>query len=106
MLILNFKKIARTRGSHIRSQGHRRGRGRGRGQGRGRECGIQDDRAKIVELDNISTRGRVFPQASPSSSASIGNERNGIRNAQIDSQQDSSILAASISIYENVLKRA
>ena len=65
MLILNFREMTRTRGSYIGSQGRGRGlgrgRGRGRGQGRGRGYGIPDNRAELVELVNISTRGRAFP---------------------------------------------
>ena len=43
--------MARTRGGHVRSRGSGRGSGRGRGRGRGH--GIQDSRAKLVELVNI-----------------------------------------------------
>ena len=56
---MNFRKTVRTRGGHIRSRG--RGCGSGRGRGRDRRHGIQDNRAELVELVNISTRGQAFP---------------------------------------------
>ena len=59
-----------------------------------------------VELANISTRGQALLQASSSSLALVGNARNEMHNAQIDSQQDSSVPAASISIFKNVPRRA
>ena len=71
--------MARIRGGHIESRGHGRRSGRGRSRGRGH--GVQNNRVKLVELVNISTRGRAFPQASPSSLASVGNDRNEMRNA-------------------------
>ena len=80
MLILNFREMVRTRGSYIDGRGRRCGRDRGRGRGRGR--GVQANRAELVELANDSTRDR----ASPSSLASVDNDRNEIRNVRMDSQ--------------------
>ena len=96
--------MARTRGGHVgrRGRGHRSGRGRGRGRGHI----IQDNRAELVELVNISTRGPAFPRASPPSLASVGNNRNRMRNAQMDSQQDNSTSVVPIMLFENVPKRA
>ena len=68
---LNFRKIARTRGGHIR--GFVNGYGRGRGRRRG--YGVQDDRAELVEVANLLTRCQALPQKSPPSSVSVGNER-------------------------------
>ena len=55
-------------------------------------------------MANISTRGRAFPRASPPSSASVGSDRNGMYNARIDSQLDSSALAVPIMFFRNLLR--
>ena len=55
MLIFNFRKMAKIGGSYIRGQG--RGHGRGGGRGGGRGCGVQDNKAELVKLANVSTRG-------------------------------------------------
>ena len=42
--------MARTRGGFIGGCGH------GQGRGRGRRYGVQNDRAELIELANLSTR--------------------------------------------------
>ena len=69
--------MARTRGGLVGN--HDRGRDRGRGHE------FQSGRVRLVELANISTRGRALLQASSPSSASIGNERDDILNVCTDS---------------------
>ena len=73
--------MASIRGRLIRGQD--RGYRHGRGQGRRRGCGVQVDRAKLVELSNISTRSRAFPREFTLSSASVSNERTDMQNARV-----------------------
>ena len=73
--------MAKTRGSLIGGRGCGRGHGSGRGRGRGKESGVQNDRAELVKLANISTRSRAFVWESSLSLTSVGNGRNELPNA-------------------------
>ena len=77
-----FQIYGKTRAGHLGGRSHRRGRGWDRGRG----CGIQNNRAELVELANISIRDRALSQALSLSLVSVGNERNKIRNDRMNSR--------------------
>ena len=103
-MILIFQNMARTRGGGIGIPNRGRGRGRPRGRGRGR--GVQPEDVRLIERAEISVRSQRSVRESSPSSASIRNEGGNRQNVRAASLQGSSMLAASVSIFDHVPRRA